>query len=181
MRLFALPLGVGLALAALAPAPAAADPYTVREAHRHAGALFRIRFEPEMNSHWVYSVYHADPANPAGLLVQRAEGYLGDAGFVDLNPAGCPALARQVAALASLPMPAVAIRPPPASRYDSAATPRSEAYYFDGFVRFANGAEGEFSFMSYDVAGRPTDPQLEWMRGLVRAFDACAPRRRRQD
>lgn len=170
-----------LALAALAPAPASADPYSVREAHRHPGALFRIRFEPEMNTHYVYRVFRADPANPGGLLVERSDGYLGDEGFVDLNPAGCPALGRQVAALARLPMPAVAIEPPRASRYDTAATPRSEAYYFDGFVRFANGAEGEFSFMSYDVPGRPTDPQLEWMRGLVRAFDACAPRRRPRD
>jgi hypothetical protein len=78
-------------------------------------------------------------------------------------------------------MPAIAIERPRASRYDTAVTPRSEAYYFDGFVRFANGGEGEFSFMSYDVRGRPTDPQLEWMRGLVRAFDACAPRRPRRD
>lgn len=180
-RIPALPPGLALVLAALAPLPAAADPHSVREAHRHPGYLFRIRFEPALNSHKVYRVFLVDPGNPAGLLVERSDGFLGDEGFVDLNPAGCPALGRQVAALASLPMPTVAIEPPRASRYDTATTPRGAHYYFDGFVRFANGAEGEFNFMSYDVPGRPTDPQLEWMRGLVRAFDACAPRLRRRD
>ena len=168
------------AAAALAPAPAAADPHAIRQAHRHPGHLFRIRHQPELNRHYVYRVFNPRPGDPAGLLVERSEGWLGDEGFADLSPAACPPLGRQVAAVARLPMPAPAIAPPRSDRYASAATPRNEHYQFDGFVRFANGGEGEISFMSYDVEGRPTDPQLEWMRELVRAFDACAPRRPRR-
>jgi hypothetical protein len=167
--------GFALALALLAglAGPAAADPSSQRDAHRHAGYLFRIRVEPEMNTQFVYRAFLASPDDPASLLVERSDGYLGDEGQVDLTPAACPALRPAVMALAALPPPAAYLGPGP--RYDINA-PWGVHYYFAGFVRFANGGEGEISFMSYEVRGRPRDPQLEWMRGLVRAFDACRRR-----
>lgn len=180
-RALTAPLALGLALAAPAPALAATDAHTLREAHRHPGFLFQIRFEPELNTEFVYRVFRAGPDTSAGLLVERSDGYLGDTGFVDLNPAACPGVARQAAALANMPMPAPAIAPARSSRYDTAADPRDERYTFNGFIGFPNGGEGEISFMSYDVPGHATDPQLQWMRELVRAFDACRPRRPQRD
>jgi hypothetical protein len=176
---FRLACGLALALVPAVPAgPAAAAPSTIRDAHRHPGELFRIRFEPEMGTYFIYRVFHANPADPASLLVERTSTWLGDEDFADLNVAGCPALREAVASLAALPMPAVSLGE--TGRYQPDA-PRPHIYEFDGFVRFANGAEGEISFTSYDIRGRPVDPQLAWMRGLVRAFDACRPRPRQRD
>ncbi|HYD13676.1 MAG TPA: hypothetical protein VEC11_12585 [Allosphingosinicella sp.] len=164
-----------LALASALPfaEPAAAAPSTIRDAHRHHGELFRIRFEPAMSIEFTYRVFHADPSDPASLLVERSNTWLGEESFVDLNLAGCPALREAVAALARMEMPAITLGD---NRHYDYRAPRPQIYEFDGFVRFANGAEGEISFTSYDVRGRPADPQLEWMRRLVRAFDACRPR-----
>ena len=173
-RLLHLASALALALPFAPPAArAAASPATVRDAHRHPGELFRIRFEPAMSIAFTYRVFHANPADPAGLLVERSITWLGEESFVDLNPAGCPALRQAVASLATMEMPAIALGE--SRRYDYAA-PRPETYEFGGFVRFPNGAEGEISFTSYAVRGRPVDPQLVWMRALVRAFDACRPR-----
>ncbi|HTU12873.1 MAG TPA: hypothetical protein VMG08_18425 [Allosphingosinicella sp.] len=166
MRRWAALLGL---LAGPIPASAAAEQ---GDAHRHAGFLFQIRFEPDLNADRVYRAFLPDPADPASLIVERGAGYLGDERRVDLDPAACPALRRAVAALADLPAPAVALGE--AAPYDYRQR-RPGHYYFNGFVRFPNGGEGELSFQSYDVPGRPADPQLAWMRGLVRAFDACRP------
>jgi hypothetical protein len=163
---FALPL-------ALPAGQAAAAPSTIRDAHRHPGELFRIRFEPAMSIEFVYRVFHANPDDPASLLVERTNTWLGEESFADLNIAGCPALRQAVASLATMAMPEIALAE--SGRFDPAA-PRAQGYTFEGFVRFANGAEGEISFTSADVPGRPVDPQLDWMRRLVRAFDACRPR-----
>lgn len=156
-------------LAGLAPGTAAADE---REAHRHPGFLFQVRFEPDLNADLVYRAFLPDPDDPASLIVERGRGYLGDDGRVDLDPAACPALRRAVAALATLPLPAVHLGE--GAPYDYRER-RPAQYSFNGFVRFPNGGEGEISFMSYDAPDRPADPQLAWMRGLVRAFDACRP------
>jgi hypothetical protein len=172
MRRRALP-GAALALALLVAAPAAADPNTVEDAHRHPGLLFRIRVEPELNTAWVYRAFLRDPADLSSLLVERSDNWLGDRGQTDLTPSTCPALRGAVAALADLSPPAVALDGE--RRYVPEAA-RAEQYRFDGFLHFANGGEGEISFTSYDLPGRPRDLQLEWMRGLVRAFDACRRR-----
>lgn len=160
-----------LALIALVAAPAAAAPD--RDAHRHTGLLFQLRFEPELNDSWVYRAFLADPDHPSGLIVERTSNWLGDQGHVDLTPASCPAAAALVARLGSLQLPAVALER--ARPYDPmAGIPAS--YHFAGFVRFANGGEGEASFTAYDEPGQRADPLLEWARGLVRAVDACRPR-----
>lgn len=168
LALLAATMAAGPALAA---APAAA--VDQREAHRHQGFLFRIRHEPELNRQFVYRAYLTDPADPASLIVERGLGFSGDSAQTDLTIAACPPLRRAVQALAALPLPAVRLEE---ARYDINA-PRGEEYRFDGFVAFPNGGEGEVSFMAYDVPGRPADAHLAWMRGLVRAFDACRPRR----
>jgi hypothetical protein len=160
-----------LLLAGLPPAaPALAD----SNGHAHPGLLFQIRAEPEPDTNFVYRAFLADPDDPTTLLVERSDTYLADHGQVDLGPAACPALGRAVAALATLPLPAVSIdgqRP-----YDTGG-PHGTVYYFNGFLRFANGGEGEVSFTSLDLPRQPADPQLLWMRGLVQAFDTCRPRR----
>jgi hypothetical protein len=155
-------------LAALLPAvPAAAQ----GDAHRHEGFVFQIRYTPELNRDYLYKVYQPDPADPASLMVQRGAGYTGETRTVDLAAARCPALRRAVAALGALPVPAVQFEQ---YAYDIRA-PRGEEYVFQGFARFANGAEGEVSFWAYDVPGRTPDAHLTRMRALVRAFDACLP------
>lgn len=160
-------------LAALLPAaPAAAQD----DAHRHPGFLFQIRFTPsDHRVDYLYAVYQSDPADPASLMVHRGRGYTGQAPSVDQNATQCPALRGAVAALASVEAPAVFIGVP--ERYDINA-PRGDQYTFQGFLHFPNGAEGQVSFMAHDVPGRRADAQLSWMRGLVRAFDACVPRER---
>lgn len=170
-------LALALALAGgLAASSATAAPD--RDAHRHPGSLFRIRVEPAMGSYFVYWAFLTNPDDPASLLVERSTSYLGDEGQTDLRPAACPALRPAVMALAALPPPAVTFGPGP--RYDINA-PWGVHYQFDGFVRFANGGEGEISFVSYDLPGRPRDAQLAWMRGVVLAFDACRPRPTQRD
>lgn len=178
-RAFRLALGAMLALAAAATAgPAAAAPQTVREAHSHPGALFRIRVEPVMGTYFTYRVFLPDPDNLDSLIVERTDGYLGDEAYVDLGTGSCPALRARVAALATLAMPPLTLG---GERGYEPAAPRPEIYEFDGFLRFPNGGEGEFRFISYDVRGRPTDAALDWMRGLVRAFDGCRPRGAQRD
>lgn len=162
-----------LALLGLLATPGAAAPPD-RDAHRHPGFLFQLRFEPEMNTAFVYRAFLADPERPASLIVERTSNWLGDEGYVDLTPASCPAAAAAVVRLASLPLPTVALennRP-----YDMRA-PSPASYHFGGFVRFPNGGEGQVSFYAYDAPGQRADPLLDWARGLVRAFDACRPRR----
>ena len=171
-RRLRLPRGLALALALLA-GPAAASPSTLRDAHRHPGQLFEIRFEPVMGTYFIYRAFLADPDAPGSLMVERGNGYSGDEDQTDLIPATCPALRRQVAALAALPMPSVELGE--GGPYE-AGIPRGEGYEFSGFVRFANGGEGEISFTGTYLPGRPSDPRLDWLRGLVRAFDACRPR-----
>jgi hypothetical protein len=158
-------------LGLLASAAAAAEPNP--DAHRHPGLLFQLRFEPELNTAFVYRAFLSEPDHPATLIVERSDGWLGDEGQVDVTPASCPAAAAAVMRLASLRLPAVAperIRP-----YDGRA-PTPASYHFSGFVRFPNGGEGEVTFYAYDQPGQRTDPLLAWARGLVRAVDACRPR-----
>lgn len=162
---------LALAAAAVAATPASAEPN--RDAHRHAGSLFQLRFEPELNTAFVYRAFLAEPDHPASLIIERTSNWLGDQGHADFTPASCPAAARLVARLGSLTLPAVALensRP-----YDMRA-PRPAAYHFSGFVHFPNGGEGEVTFNAYDAPGQPADPLLEWARDLVRAVDACRSR-----
>ena len=157
-------------LAGLLPAaPAAAQP----DGHRHQSFLFQIRHSPELNRSFVYRAFRTEPGNPDGYLIERGNGWLGDARHADLRPTACPALGRALRALADLPPPAVFLGEQEA--YDISAA-HGEEYSFGGFVHFANGGEGEVSFMAYDVPDRRPDAQLEWMRTFVRAFDACVPR-----
>ena len=160
-----------LALPGLLASAAAAEPDP--DAHRHPGLLFQLRFEPELNTDSVYRAFLADPDHPGTLIVERSNGWLGDAAQVDVTPATCPAAAAAVMRLGSLTLPAAALennRP-----YDPRAR-MPASYHFSGFVHFANGGEGEVSFIAYDEPGQRADPLLEWARGLVRAVDACRPR-----
>lgn len=160
-----------LALLGLLASAAAAEPNP--DAHRHPGLLFQLRFEPEPNTAFVYRAFLAEPDHPGTLIVERSNGWLGDAAQVDVTPASCPAAAAAVMRLGSLTLPAAALennRP-----YDPRArTPAS--YQFGGFVHFANGGEGEVTFTAYDQPGQRADPLLAWARGLVRAVDACRAR-----
>lgn len=161
-RWIALLAGVALA------APAAAE----SEPHDHAGALFHIRLAPHGAGEFVYRVFRPDPGTLAGLIVERGRGYSGDTERVDLTLADCPALGPAVAAIGVMPLPVVRLNAAPDYDYEQ----RGAVYYFAGFARFPNGAAGEVTFHSYDIPGRPTDPQLDAMRALVRAFDGCRPR-----
>jgi hypothetical protein len=161
-----------LALPGLLASAASAAP-SDRDAHRHPGLLFQLRFEPQPNTAFVYRAFLAEPDHPATLVVERSNGWLGDEGQVDLTPARCPAAAAAVMRLASLNLPAAAlerIRP-----YDG-RDPEPASYHFSGFVHFPNGGEGEVSFTAYDAPGQRADPLLDWARGLVRAVDACGHR-----
>lgn len=134
MRRHTLPLLALLAAAGATGAAAAPDP----DAHRHPGSLFQLRFEPVMNTAFVYRAYLADPDPPAGLIIERADGWLGDAARRDVTPASCPAAAALVMRLASLPLPPAALentRP-----YDMRA-PTPAVYHFAGFASFPNGGE----------------------------------------
>ena len=161
-----LALLAGLGLAAT---PARAQP----DAHRHSGGLFQFRFEPEMNRAFIYRAFLADPDDPASLIVERGGGSLGEAGLTDVTSATCPAAARAVRELARLPLPTLSLGE---GRPYNIREPRGDTYYFSGFAHFPNGGEGEVDFYATDVPGRPADPLLVWMRGLMRAFDACRPR-----
>ena len=160
-----------LALPGLLASAAAAEPDP--DAHRHPGLLFQLRFEPELNTDFVYRAFLADPDHPGTLIVERSNGWLGDAAQVDVTPASCPDAAAAVARLGSLRLPAAALetnRP-----YDPRAR-MPASYHFSGFVHFANGGEGEVSFYAYDAPGQRADPLLDWARELVRAVDACRRR-----
>ena len=166
-----------LALLGLLASAAAAAAEPNPDAHRHPGLLFQLRFEPELNTAFVYRAFLADPDHPATLIVERSNGWLGDAAQVDVTPASCPAAAAAVMRLESLTLPAAALensRP-----YDPRAR-MPASYQFSGFVHFANGGEGEVTFTAYDQPGLRADPLLDWARGLVRAVDACRPRERRE-
>lgn len=160
----------GLRLAALAALALAVPAAAQDDAHRHSGFIFRLRVSPDLNEYTLYRAYLADPVDPASLLVDRGDGYLGDDGQVDLASAQCPALGRAIAALGELPLPAVHIGEAP--RYQMNA-PRGTEYDFSGFIGFANGAEGEVRILTYDVPGTPAEPQLAWAKRFVEAFEAC--------
>jgi hypothetical protein len=160
----------GLWPVALAAAMLAAPGMAQDDAHRHGGLIFHLRVSPDLNDYTLYRAYLADPDDPASLLVERGGGYLGNDGPVDLTPAQCPALGRAVAALGELALPAVHIGAP--QRYAINAV-RGTEYDFSGFIGFANGGEGELRILTYDVPDTPAEPQLEWARGFVQAFEAC--------
>lgn len=160
-------LALAAALTGSGPAAARSEP------HEHRGFLFELRFEPELNDTYIYRAFLADPEHPASLIIERGNGGLGDRARIDVTPASCPAAAAQVARLASLPIPAVALeddRPVDLREREPAS------YHFGGFVHFPNGGEGEVTFYAYDRRGQRADPLLAWARGLVRAVDACRPR-----
>ena len=151
-------------------ASAAAD----GDAHRHSGYLFEIRMTRDWNTHLVYRAFLPDPADPSTLLVERGGDYMGRDGRIDLDDAACPGLRRAVEALAEMPLPAIDI----GLGQDTADEPTDSVrimYTFNGFVRHANGGEGEVSFHAGDAPGGRGSPQLDWIKGLIGTFEACRP------